>query len=355
MTDGKTETAIVKRENDSLLANPKDLRVLAQDFLNSKMFPNASTVPGIITIIQAGFELGIPPVAALNVMSVINGRLALEAKALLAIAQKKVGVSWVVTKESDDECEIIFKRPGFSDCTVSFTIKEAQAAGLMTKNNWKTYRRDMLFARCASRGIRRIAPDAVLGMYSREEMLDVQPTKPEKTIDKTPPSEAKTPTPAIDTGGQDFFGETVSQQQVSSEKGHAGEPSETGKGGFWTEDEIMEGIVVDDKPDQGPKEEDFFKPLPSGQGELIPGNLRSSLVDAIKEGLRLGKIDEKEYKAWLYEHQRTMKPPRIFIGMKFNNPSLNEGEVADLKWLHSNLSLSIKKYQAWKKGQEKEK
>jgi hypothetical protein len=150
-----------------------NLRALASDLLNSGLFQGVKNVAGAVTVIQAGIELGIPPVAALNTMAVINGRLSMEAKALLAIAQKRAGVTWRVVKEDDKGCEIIFSRPGWPDTSSSFTEEEAQTAGLLGKSNWKLYRKDMLFARAAGRGIRRIAPDAVLGLYAKEEMVDV--------------------------------------------------------------------------------------------------------------------------------------------------------------------------------------
>lgn len=168
------EKSIVKATESTVqVPDIRNLRALASDLLNSGLFQGVKNVAGAVTVIQAGIELGIPPVAALNTMAVINGRLSMEAKALLAIAQKRAGVTWHVVKEDDKGCEIIFSRPGWPDTSSSFTEEEAQVAGLLGKNNWKLYRKDMLFARAASRGIRRIAPDALLGLYSIEEMRDV--------------------------------------------------------------------------------------------------------------------------------------------------------------------------------------
>jgi hypothetical protein len=328
----KQETAIVKRQSDQLLADPKDMRTLAQDLVNSQMFPNAKSVPGVIAIIQAGFELGIPPVAALNTMAVINGRLALEAKALLAVAQKKAGVSWKVLQETNDICEMEFSRPGFSPITVSFTAKEAQDAGLLVKQNWKTYRRDMMFARCASRGIRRIAPDAVLGMYSREEMMDVATTL-------APPPSVVAPEPS-QPQKQAFGGEAADffEQAESVKDAEIVEPGGSDDGFFGAEE---------------PKPYTVKGPQPIQEPALFSDDVLSGLIDAIKEGLRVEGIDAKEYKAWLYHYQTEMKPARMFVGMKFGHPSFSSGDGADLKWLHTKLWDSVKKYKAWKRGQAK--
>jgi len=154
------------------VADVQNVRVLAKDLLDSGMFPAVKSVAGAITVIQAGLELGIPPVAALNTMVIINGRLAMEAKLLLAVAQRRVHLKWRVTKEGPEGCWITFTRPGWPDTESSFTRKEAEAAGLLGKTNWKLWEKDMYFARASGRGVRRIAPDAVLGLYAKEEMED---------------------------------------------------------------------------------------------------------------------------------------------------------------------------------------
>jgi len=154
------------------VADVQNLRALAGDLLGSGLFQGVKNVAGAVTVIQAGLELGIPPVAALNTMVIINGRLAMEAKALLAVAQRRAGVTWRVVKEDDKGCEIMFSRPNWPDTSSTFTEEEARAAGLLGKTNWKLWAKDMYFARAAGRGIRRIAPDAVLGLYAKEEMAD---------------------------------------------------------------------------------------------------------------------------------------------------------------------------------------
>ena len=168
----KDALAKVSPEVGIQVTDIQSLQALAGDLLASGLFPAVKNVQGAVTVIQAGLELGIPPVAALNTMVIINGRLAMEAKALLAVAQRRAGVTWRVTKEGEKGCEIIFSRPGWPDTPSTFTEEEAKAAGLLGKTNWKLWAKDMYFARAAGRGIRRIAPDAILGLCTKEEMID---------------------------------------------------------------------------------------------------------------------------------------------------------------------------------------
>ena len=143
---------------------------------NSQMFRGVSSPAQAVAIIQMGAELGFGPVTALNIIKIIQGQMTVAARGLLALAQNKAGVSWKVVESTDKRCAILFSRPKWGDMEISFTLDEAKAAGLLRAGGgWDKYPQDMLFARCASRGVRRIAPDAISGLYSTEEMQDAVP------------------------------------------------------------------------------------------------------------------------------------------------------------------------------------
>ena len=198
MEKENTGAAIIKAPQGGVqVADVTNVRALAKDLLDSGLFPGVRNIAGAVTVIQAGLELGIPPVAALNTMVVINGRLAMEAKALLAVAHNRAGVTWTVTKEGPEGCWMTFSRPGWPDVEASFTAEEAKAAGLLGKQNWKLYERDMYFARTAGRGVRRIAPDSTLGLYAKEEMLDA-PANINGPAQKVAPAEVHKPAPVKD-------------------------------------------------------------------------------------------------------------------------------------------------------------
>lgn len=172
MTEGTNRAELVKAADARVsIPDVNNIRALAKDLLDSGMFPGVKTIAGAVTIIQAGFELGVPPVSALNTMVIINGRLAMEAKLLLAVAANRVGVTWKI-KEDANGCSITFSRPGFEPVIGEFTRSDAQKANLLGKQNWTLYEKDMFFARAAGRGIKRIAPDAILGMVTKEEAED---------------------------------------------------------------------------------------------------------------------------------------------------------------------------------------
>jgi hypothetical protein len=167
------------KDDSSLLPNVQALEWLSLQLLKSRMFPAMKSLPEIVTVIEYGRELGIPPIAALQTIVPIKGKLAMEAKAMLAVAIRKARVSWKLIELSEKQCVMEFSRPEFaSSITVKFTLEEARRANLLGKDNWRQYPLDTLFARCASRGVRRIAPDSILGLYSMEEMRDASVMTP---------------------------------------------------------------------------------------------------------------------------------------------------------------------------------
>jgi hypothetical protein len=168
------ENALVLHDPNQSLA----LQKVADGLFKSGMFPNAKNTFGAYAIVQYGHELGIPPMMALKNINIISGQLACNAQLMLSMAMSR-GVTYKVIKETDKGAEIEFKR-GDITYVASFTEEDAKAAGLTGKDNWKKYARDMYFWRAAAKGIRRISPDAVLGLYTKDEIsngeiIDVAP------------------------------------------------------------------------------------------------------------------------------------------------------------------------------------
>ena len=170
------ENAIVKHDPNVSLS----LQKVAQGLFQSGMFPNAKNAYGAFAIVEYGHELGIPPMMALKNINIISGQLACNAQLMLSLAMQR-GVTYKVIKETDKGAEIIFKR-GDSEYTATFTEEDCKLAGLAGKDNWKKYGKDMMFWRCVARGLRRIAPDAILGLYTKDEIsngeiVDVIPSE----------------------------------------------------------------------------------------------------------------------------------------------------------------------------------
>lgn len=305
-----------------LIPETQNMVTLAKYLHESKMFPSAGGVAGIMTIMEYGRELGIPPVAALRTMAVIHGRLTMEAKAMLAVAQRNANISWKIDKLDNDVCTMTFMRDGFAPCVVSFTAVEAKEAGLLGKDNWKLYRQDMLFARCASRGVRRIAPDAVLGLYSMEEMRDVDGTAKkdmEGGARPAPPVKEEPSAKIVDAEAVPAVSEPAEEEPYVGDSDTSDRAGDDGK------------IPFDDEPEKEPEKE--------GPDDVLEG-----AVEAIKQALIQEKIDPKAFKEWLVKMGAKMN--RRFVGKIGKSVSLHKGSRDDVMYLITMMPKAVALFKA---------
>jgi hypothetical protein len=145
----------------------------------------------ILACVLYGREIGLQPMESLAEIHMIDGRPSLSAKGKLKRAREaghsitggvEGGVATVIGKRADNG----------DTMTVTFSLDEAKAAGLLSKTNWQRHEQDMLWARAVSRLCRSLFDD-IPGVL----MLDPDEAEitPEEYVDAqvgqafTPPTE----------------------------------------------------------------------------------------------------------------------------------------------------------------------
>jgi hypothetical protein len=155
---------------------PEGWRVLREQatvLVKTHFLPKGVDTPEkAIAIMLKGRELGIPPMYALSNIAVINGKPTAGAELMLALIYRDHGDDAVrITESTTSRCTVAYRRRGWPDCeTFSFTVEDAQRAGLLGKDNWQHYPAAMLRARCISAVARLAFPDTIGGLYTPEEM-----------------------------------------------------------------------------------------------------------------------------------------------------------------------------------------
>lgn len=150
-----------------------DIQQMAEVAATSKMFgfKNPQEAMAIMLLCQAE---SLHPAVAMRDYHVIQGRPALKADAMLARFQQAGGsVNWKVY--TNEQVTGLFSHPQGGSLEVSWTLAQAKAIGIATKDNWKNYPRAMLRARVISEGIRSVYPGCVVGVYTPEEVQDFAP------------------------------------------------------------------------------------------------------------------------------------------------------------------------------------
>lgn len=150
--------------------------------------------------IMKGLEIGMPPLAALSNIAIINGRPTIWGDGAIAVAQsagllvgiEETEIGTVPSTETtvqdfagDYGIEVKLHRKGVSGAFIGrFTVGDAKRAKLWanaSKQPWMLYPKRMLRMRAIGFAIRNGFADCLAGMYIREEVEDMPTAAPEKT------------------------------------------------------------------------------------------------------------------------------------------------------------------------------
>lgn len=148
-----------------------DMAVMAEAIAKSGLF-------GIRTADQA-LALGLlcqaegrHPAEAARDYHVIQNRPTLKADAMLARFQNAGGrVEW--TAYTDEIVTGVFSHPQGGTLTLTWDVERAKRAGLMSRDTWKAYTRQMLRARVISEAIRTVLPGVLSGCYTDDEIRSI--------------------------------------------------------------------------------------------------------------------------------------------------------------------------------------
>jgi hypothetical protein len=136
-----------------------------------------------VLAIQAGAEIGLSPMQALQSIAVVNGRPSIFGDAALAVVKASPVCEYVTESVDGDGEQMVAtctaKRRGYPTPTVvKFTVADAKKAGLWGKSGpWTQYPKRMLQMRARGFALRDAFPDALRGMVTAEEAQDYPVTQ----------------------------------------------------------------------------------------------------------------------------------------------------------------------------------
>jgi len=226
-------------KHGSLVSTFDDAARAAKAMAQSGYFSDAREIAQAMVKIMAGHEMGFGPFAAMNGVHIINGKPAVGANLMAAAVKSHPHYDYRVTQMNNDVVEISFYQNGVLIGVSSFSKQDAQEAGLMRRDNWQKYTRNMLFARAMSNGVRWFVPDVFAGnaVYTPEELDgDIVEAEIREVKTPEPDSEAETVAAAAakieQESGQDLL-DAVEEVPLDEPEPEP-EPS---NGKHWIEDE----------------------------------------------------------------------------------------------------------------------
>lgn len=190
------------------ITNMDELWRFATAVAKSGLAPKGIEHPeAIFVALEMGLEVGLPPMAALQNIAVINGRPSIWGDAQLAVVRGTGDLEefaeWYESKGtklprnpatfSDDTSAVCrVKRRGFEAVEVGFSVAEAKTANLWGKSGpWSQYPARMLKFRARSFALRDTFGDALKGLRAAEEVQD----DPQE-LNVTPPPSSDAPASA---------------------------------------------------------------------------------------------------------------------------------------------------------------
>lgn len=145
-------------------------QIAGTDFVPAGLRNN---VAATLAVILTGSEVGLPPMASLAQVFVVNGRPGMYGTGMRALILSR-GHHIRFAELTTTRCTIIGRRRGeTNETSITWTLDDAVRAGLAGKPIWKQYPQDMLSGRATGRLARAIFADVILGIpYTVEELQD---------------------------------------------------------------------------------------------------------------------------------------------------------------------------------------
>lgn len=137
---------------------------------------------GIFAIVQTARSLGVDPLQALGGgLYFVKGKVEMSARMMGALIRARKHSVKRDSKSNNTICILHGKRFDTGDeWSESFSLDEAEKAGLTRNPVWKNFTRDMLYARALSRLARQLFPDVIGNCYVEGELSYDQNIAPEQ-------------------------------------------------------------------------------------------------------------------------------------------------------------------------------
>lgn len=168
-----TNEITIRPDDPYAIFDPKGLNqalAVADHFLKSGSMPSSfRNSSQVLMAFQAGRELGMKPIEALNSFYIVNGSLKLWGTGLTGqLAKHGFKIKWIESTE-EKAVVVIVDKNGEETLPEAYTIQDATKAGLLTKLPWKAHPRTMLRWRAISNAIKFNHPEVLSGLSIVED------------------------------------------------------------------------------------------------------------------------------------------------------------------------------------------
>lgn len=179
-------------EEKNLMVNDfTNIKELSKIFYEAGIFDDVKSEAQAIVKIIAGREMGLTPMESMNGLIIVKGRVSPTTNIVSSKVKSSKEYDYKIEQLDNETCILVFTKNDIEIGKSEFTFKDAAKAGLVNKDNWKNYPRNMLFARALNNGVRWYCPHLYAGSCA-DELLDIdQPETKKEIIEITAEGELK--------------------------------------------------------------------------------------------------------------------------------------------------------------------
>lgn len=192
-----------------------DARQMCEALYHSGLLPSAIKGPAaVFAVLQTGAELGLPPMAAIRGIHIVQGRPVLAADLMVALVRRS-GLCQSFRQIGSDDTQATYETHRVGEAepqSLTYTMTQAEKAGLAKRETWKAHPAAMLRARCKAALARDVYPDVLVGVYDQDEARDFG-----GAVDVQVVSKASRPAPATTGGARDALMERLHDEGVSAD------------------------------------------------------------------------------------------------------------------------------------------
>lgn len=161
--------------------NWDDATALASRLSSSRLVPKPfrDRPEDILLVLMWAGELGIGPAQALGGgFHVIDGKATMSAQMIAALARRHPACEYLrITEHTDKSVTMVTKRrEDPQETSLTYTIGDAQKAGLTNRANYSKHPKAMLLARATTQICRAVYPEVCLGIMDEQEAEEVYGT-----------------------------------------------------------------------------------------------------------------------------------------------------------------------------------
>jgi hypothetical protein len=163
---------------DNMHYSVSDMHSMATNIAASNLFKSGKeqrplSVAQVMTLLLISNAEGRHPALGVKDYEIISGKPAKKSDSMLRDFLQNGGkVEWHAL--TDMLASATFSHAQGGSVKIDWDLERVRKAGLIGRDMWTKYRRQMLRARCISEGVRTIFPAATSGLYVTEEVQDME-------------------------------------------------------------------------------------------------------------------------------------------------------------------------------------